>query len=115
MPEPDLITVFLIFDCLTGNYRAVTEHGRATIAASISLLGYKDDEAIYIRPIYDRDRQSSDFFEGAEWYTTDGNHRVDWWDLNPETRPKTLKCQVFRGKSAVCFLVFLFFSASLTI
>lgn len=80
----------------------MTELGRKTIAASVERLGFKEDEIIYIRPVYPRDRKSPNYFEGAEFYIVDGNHRHDWWMTHPESRPKDLKCRVLRGKSTVC-------------
>ena len=101
-----LICSFLsLFDFL-GPYRDITVKGRATIMDSIDKLGFKRDEKLYIRPVYQRDRERIlQEFEGdvnKSHVVLDGNHRLDWMLHNQKLPGATSIAQVTNLKGKVC-------------
>ena len=56
------------------DYQDVTDEGVETITSSVQVLEYKQDEKVYIRPVYERDHASPHYFAGAKFVMVDDNH-----------------------------------------
>ena len=87
-----------------GAYRNVTNRGKLTTRESIATLGFKYDEKLYVRPIYERDeaRLPTILVPGhhRSHCVVDGNHRLDWMleHVNDPQAHKTAQVTHFKGK-----------------
>ena len=88
----------------------VTARGKSIILGSIERLGFKKDEKIYVRPVYQKDIDlRPELFEGETPKThlvIDGNHRMDWLLANRDKPGVPSTAQIILLKGKVCCTIF---------